>query len=272
MGFASEAVGNVTGDILGGLSGSNAAAKSYGQVAQAQLDEQRRTQELAVGEARKAEGYAAPTENELAALQAQLDTMNRQIQIASASYDRDKQIIEAVDPALIEAGRQAFQLLQGKEAAALSPIRSQRDRDRAKLEDTLRNQMGAGFAQTTAGQQALQRFDSDTEMLLQNAQQNTFGQLIGVAQNARSQATASTLGNQQLAGDLAKSYGESLGNIQKRQMQAATNVANAYVGTSLTPYAGAAYAGDLYKSQAQQQMFSELIQGGSKVAAAGAGG
>lgn len=265
-------VGSATGQFLGDISGSNAAGEAYGQVAQAQLDEQRRTQELAVGAAKEAQLYAAPTENELLALQSQLDLMNRQIQIASAAYDRDKTIIEAVDPALIEAGRQAFQLLQGKESAALSPIRNQRERDRQKLSDSLRNQMGAGFEQTTAGQQALQRFDADTEGLMQQAQQATFGQLIGVAQNARSQATSSTLGNMQLAGQLGASYSAGQNTIRTRQATAAGNVANAYTQNSLTPYAGAAYAGDLYAAQSQQQLFSELVQGGAKVAASGAAG
>src|SRR5690606_36516284 len=105
---------------------------------------------------------------------------NQEMQIA-----RQNQLLEAVDPALKEAGSQALQLLQGKEAAALNPIRQQRERDRKKLEENLARRLGSGFRTSSAGIEALSRFDQSTSEMLFNAQNTTMNQLLSLSASVR---------------------------------------------------------------------------------------
>lgn len=90
---------------------------------------------------------------------------------------RQEQLIAQIDPTIIEASQQALKLLRGEDASTLSPLKRQRDLARQKLVNQLREQLGPGAETSTAGIQALTRFDSETSNLMAGAQQQAIGQL-----------------------------------------------------------------------------------------------
>jgi len=213
----------------------------------------------ALGEARKGaealQKSAAARPEEIAQLEATIRHKDMVIQ-------REQKLIEAVDPAIMEAGKQAFQLMQGKEAEILGPLQRQRTRDREKLRETLRRQMGPNFEGTAAGGAALDRFDSQTADLTTNAQQGAIGQLLGVSQNAASLGRST----QQGAAGLGLGVAQGYGNIATRETNAA------YQGQSLIQNAlnnVTAHAGD--RDDASANMWSSLGQLGGAAIGAGVG-
>lgn len=84
---------------------------------------------------------------------------------------RQEQMISQIDPTIIEASQQALKLLRGEDAGVTAPLKRQRDNQRQKLLNSLREQLGPGAETSTAGIQALTRFDAETDSLFANAQQ-----------------------------------------------------------------------------------------------------
>lgn len=140
---------------------------------------------------------AGPDPHEIQALEAALKQQEQTVA-------REQKLIEAVDPAIMEAGAQAYQLLKGQEASTLGPIQRQRARQRDQLRETLRRQLGPGFETSSAGIEAMSRFDTQTSDVMANAQQNAVGQLLQVSQNAagmgRSAQAQATAGMTQVGG------------------------------------------------------------------------
>lgn len=168
--------------ILGAVSAASAIGSAFakGNAAEDRAEEARRQQGLAIDAAK-----ITPFE---------LSEIDAQIKDSERVLSRERKLIEAVDPTLIEASNQAFQLLKGKEAAVLGPLRRQRERQRSVLRNSLRQSLGSAFEQSSAGIEALNKFDSSTSDLLVNAQQSTTMQLLGItsrtAQTARSSEAA----------------------------------------------------------------------------------
>lgn len=196
------------------------AAEAQGGMAQAQLEEQRRTRAAATS-------AAAPSPQEIQSLQQMITTNN-------ADIARKQKLLDSADPALIEAGHQALDLLQGKEATVMGPMRAEQARQRAKLEDTLRAKLGAGYDTSTAGIQALATFDQQSQLALQGAQQNTLASLLGVTQGTESQGNLSQ--NMGIQGAITNIYGN-----QSNRMVSAINQ------TPIT-MAGAPFVGDLFSA------------------------
>jgi hypothetical protein len=173
----------------------------------------------------------------------ELANMQRAIAFSEGDIARKTKLLESVDPALIEAGKQAKALMDGQEAKVLAPLRQNMMRQETKLREKLAAQLGAGYENTTAGIQALEAFNQQSNSTLANAQQQSLGQLLGVAQNSR-----------QMAGNLNTelSLGQLLGGIQNRKI-------NAISGTPVDP--GLAYAG----AQARSGMFRGLIGDAAQV-------
>lgn len=118
----------------------------------------------------------------------EMNEFQNQINQAERTLNRERKVLEAIDPTLIEAGKQAFELLQGKEAAILAPLRRQRQRQKKVLEESLRRRLGSDFETSSAGIEALTQFDLATSDVLANAQQSATSQLLQVTQSTRGQA------------------------------------------------------------------------------------
>lgn len=98
---------------------------------------------------------------------------------------RQEELMNAINPALKEAALQAAGLLRGEDAQALAPLRRQRERQRQTLLNSLRSQLGPGAETSSAGLNALNRFDAETDSILGGAQQQTLSGLLGTSLSAR---------------------------------------------------------------------------------------
>lgn len=124
-----------------------------------------------------------------------------------ATIKREEELISAVDPALMEAGKQAFNLLRGQEAEILGPLKRDRQRQRSELRETLRRQLGPGFETSSAGIEALSRFDTETSDVMTRTQTGTALQLLGASQQTRQLAQAGQAQAEQNAQQGLQIYG-----------------------------------------------------------------
>ncbi len=236
-------IGGVVDDVVYGGTGQR-LANAQGNIAAAQEAEQRAQRDAAVS-------AANPSPQEIAQLEQSIALNNQDIA-------RKQKLLDSSDPALIEAGTQALALLQGKEAATLSPLKNQRAKERAQLEEKLRSQLGSGYANTTAGLQSLAAFDEASNNVYTNAQQASLAQLLGVAQNTS--ANYGMQNNIQNAGSFSSLYGN----------QSARKV-NAITGNKIDA-AGSQYAGDLARATQQMATTGQLLNLAGKAGAAYATG
>ena len=227
------------GEALGALTGYD-AAKAKEKMAQAELEQQRSDRQAALA--------AADNPHEIAQLE-------QSVRMNERDLARREQLIASADPALIEAGKQALALLQGKEAATLGVVRKQREQQKTQLQNTLRQRLGTGFETSTAGIQAMAAFDQQTDSLIAQEQDRTLGRLLGVTQD-----TAGRYGTQENVRSAAGLAGQ-YGNIANRRISAIT-------GQPIN--AGLQYAGDLYQAQANQQLFKDVLSTGAAIASGGA--
>lgn len=181
---------------------------------------------IAAGKQRKAANEQQQLALDLAAMRPEeMKAFEQTIEENTRVLNREQKLIEAVDPAIMEAGRQAFLQLQGKETAVLGPLRRQRARQKQVLEETLRRRLGPGFETSSAGIEALSKFDVGTSDLLAQTQQQTTTQLLGFSQQASSLARsteASALGRISGARNL-------FSNVAARESNAATGTASGVV-------------------------------------------
>lgn len=215
--------GAVIGGGLGLVGGAmqagaaeNAASNQYNLGLQ-QLQFQKDTQT-------KALSLAMPSAAELAQqdqlYQVQFTALQNQI----TQLDADRSLLNSVDPAIKSAGEQAYKILNGQNSELLNPVLAQRDRQRTQLEQSLRDRMGPGYAESSAGAAALRQFDQDTQLTTAQIQQQSLGTLLGTAQFGaslgRNDALAgfnqlgnlSSLGLNSTAGDINRQVNALTGN------------------------------------------------------------
>ena len=239
VGNAVSQVGNAWNDVTG----ANRSADAAQSAANAQLGQQRADREAALK-------FAAPSPEELAQLQ-------QAISLNSQDIARKQKILDSSDPALIESGKQALALLQGKEASTMAPLRNQRAQQRAALEQQLQQRLGPDYASSTAGIQALNSFDQQSANLMANQQQQTLAQFMGYV------GMGQQAGSQQANIANSQSFADYYGKIGTRQ-------ANVITGTQIDP--GLAYTGDMARASAaqrfQSQQFNEFLNPASNMAQA----
>ncbi len=269
MAWAMVAVGGVMaiGGIVGESIASGNAADAQENIASEQnrmamyvLEQQRADRERALG-------LAAPSMDELRMISRQYQMSEQALAAQLASIKQDEDLLHSVDPALKEAGKQAYDMLQGKEAAALAPLRAERARQKETLKATLRDQLGAGYATSSAGIEAMQAFERESAGLSADVQNQTLGAFLGVAASVRPD----------VSGKLGRAYGTSSQmmstalagqqNVAGRQVAAFTGNAPNYQNVINT--AGSQYVGELGKSQAMGNMFGQIGQIGGMAAGYG---
>jgi len=251
IGGASIAIGAI-GSVISGKNASNSAekiAKEQRDMALSVLSQQKADRERALG-------ISAPTMQELYLIQrqTQLSEQGLAAQLASIKFDED--LMNSVDPALKEAGKQAFDLLMGKEAAALAPLRSEQARQRTALESNLRGQLGSGYATSSAGVEALSSFDRQSQGALADAQQNTLGSFLGLSASIRPDVSGK-LGR--AFGDASAISGSALAgqqNIAGRNVAAFTGSGVNYQNVIST--AGAGNIGGLQNAQSMGNLFGNI--------------
>lgn len=252
---------------VGEFTGSNRTAKAAGRAAQAQEAALRTgvgyAQEglTAAQDAGKAAVAAAQSPQELAALRQALDTQTRAI-------GRQEQLFASIDPAIMEASQQALKLLRGEEAKSLSPLKQNRDLQRKKLVDRLREQLGPGAETSTAGIQALNQFDQETSTLLSGAQESSIANLFGMGlQGSQAKLGAEGLINQGIGqiGNIGQAFGGAAQRLTQANLGSGglvqggfANLINAQSG--LAAGSGSQYVTEQLKGQAQNQFINDRIQ------------
>lgn len=221
--------------------GQNQSAWAAHFAAQEQQAEAKRQYDLSSGIVNKAtvEGLAS---------------FDRDIANQEKNLSRQESLIGQIDPTIIEASQQALKLLRGETSSALNPLQNQRNMARQKLVNNLREQLGPGAETSTAGIQALNRFDSESSNIFGQAQQQALGQLgstAGQFNSVRPDMYREIMG---LSG-----LGQGKTNLQYNQANSLMNFGQGMMNT-----AGAGYTHDLLEGQYEQARGQQLYKAGAQ--------
>jgi len=183
-------------------------------------------------------------------------SMDKAIGQQEKNLARQEQMISQIDPTIIEASQQALKLLRGETSSTLAPLQRQRDMQRQKLMNSLREQLGPGAETSTAGIQAMNRFDAESSNLFAGAQQQALGNLGNISSQFSSQRPdiGREIGNMANFGMNKAGYG----------FQLAEGLRLAGAGKQAT--AGAQYTGQMMQGQYQQAQANQLMQTGGMLA------
>lgn len=245
---------------VGSYFAGRSQAEAQGDAAKAQLQAAGDTRSTVMTAAEDAARSSAPSADELNALKDLYDMRSRMLTYQKAAMDRDESIINAVDPAIKEAGSQAYRLMQGQEAAVLQPFKAEFDRKRQELQARLREQLGPGFESSTAGILALSKFDMQSQMAMSQIQSNALGQLMGAALQGRQLATGDITAATQAANQTFQQYFSESNTLRQRQMQGQGMIIGAALqsGQQVAQYAGAPFVQAAGNAQALGGLFNTI--------------
>ena len=236
------------GAIGSAIEGQN-AAKAQGQIAQSQQ-----------ARADQAMAFAAPTAAELDTLSKQMDNYSKFYGQAQTQMDQlGKQLTDTYGSNILEQGKQLHDQLTGGQSQAVQAATDARSRQRQQLQSQLISQLGPAAMTSSAGQQAMQNFDFQTDQYTTQVGQQSIQNLIqgiGGLQGSQSQSLQGIMGlNSQLTG--------MLGNIQQTQNSFQTRQAQAALGSA--QYQGGQYVGDLQSAKAGAATFGSIANIGGQV-------
>ncbi len=235
--------------LAGSIGGSLYQGMNAQSIAQQQLASQQQQQQQALGYANNSIAAAAPTMQELQAMDQELSNMTRTYSMQQASLSRDTSLLSSIDPAFISAGQQAYQLMNGQSAPVLGPLQTQLDTQRKQLTSQLQQQYGPGWADSSAGIQAMQNFNNSANLTLSQAQQSYTGQLLGAAGSYAPNLTNDINSSANTMGSLGSSYVGQNQAQQGLQIQANGQAVQALTATNPTQYQGAGNIGGLQAGQ-----------------------
>lgn len=248
--------------LIGGMAGGKGAAKSRKAASDAAW-QQLRHQRMAIAMGQNMQKRTKSLMDKMSV--AALADYDKALAAQERNIGRQEQLIAQIDPTMIEASQQALKLMRGETASTLAPLKRQRDMQKQKLLSRLREQLGPGAETSTAGMQAINRFDSETDSLFAGAQQQaiqnlggTFGQFGNYRPNMGNEAV--TFGN--LAAGKANVYATSA----QLNNQAEQALANAWMGAAGS--AGAGSVGAMMQGQYQQNQMNQLMQTGAQLGTA----
>lgn len=256
---AAPATGGASLALGGMYDEGNKQANLAGQAAAKQED---RAYSLA-GQVKTA---AAPSFEELAAVQSLVTQREKTLTDQAAALGRTRQILETVDPLIKEQGKQALALLEGQDDARTSAARRSVDKKRMEYENRLADQLGPGWRTSSAGIQAMMAFEDQADNFMLNAQQQAFQNLQGLISMRPDEIGAI---NQAQAGALALNQ-TILGaeNVMaNRKADAVATGAPWLLGT-----ADAQFAEQMAKSQNLSSLYGTTLAIGTQVAGAAFGG
>lgn len=181
-----------------------------------------------------------------------LASFDKDIANQERNLSRQESLISQIDPTIIEASQQALKLLRGETSSALAPLQNQRNMARQKLVNQLREQLGPGAETSTAGIQALNRFDSESSNIFGNAQQQAIGNLGNTA--GQFNATRPDMFREIMG---LSSLGQGKTALQYNQANSLMNF-----GQGMANTAGAEYTRDMLEGQWDQARGKQLYQAG----------
>ena len=245
-------IGTAAGAIIGGglsLAGSLMGSHAASKAAKAQQAAAKQYQQYVQQQTNTATNLIG-TPAQMAAHDQALQSQERQVQ-------RQEELAKSINPALIEAGKNLKGLLDGSaQAPALKNLANQRALQRQQLIQSLHEQLGPGAETSSAGQQALQHFDSETANQTSGAQQQYTQMLLGSSLQAPGAMSAVGGANMQLSGINAQDP-----NIMKAQTMMQGIGMGAGANQNVFNTAGAGSIGSALQGQALVGLGSNLIQG-----------
>lgn len=250
--------GGIIGGTIGEITGSNAAIKAQkraasaaGKAAEAQQAMSKEQFDL-INKEGLALQQGVMQEAGRYSVQ-ELNALDQSLAVQQRNIANQERLMAAIDPTLMEASQQALKLLRGEESSTLNPLKSQQASQRQALVNQLRSQ-GIG-ENSSAGLNALARFDQQAAMTNSQAQQSQLGTLLGTTLNSRVDLGASA---GQLAG-LGGAYGSIgarnaglLGNVGTTRLGALSGA-----GQNLIQNAGAQFTGTVLSNQAQANGYNQ---------------
>lgn len=192
---------------------------------------------------------ATPTPDEIQALQNQLTNYNQTANLQGAQLQQQMQLYGTVSP-------QVQSLLQGGMAPTLQPYLNVQSNQRMQLQSDLARQLGPGWQNTTAGNQAMQNFNLQGSNQAAQIQQQYLGTMMANQLALGASNTGAINQNAQTLGGLNMGMIGAGTDLQKMMLQAS-------MGSNISNYMG---AGNL-----QQQMMGNML-GQMGGAAMGIGG
>lgn len=249
-----------------GADATQNAANAQSAAANAQLTAQNKARQTALQ-------LAAPTAGEIAAIDRVTQRNEAQSAVTLQQVTSGLSALASIDPAIKSAGDQAYQVLQGQQSQLLAPIQAQRSRQRQDLENQLAARLGPGFRSSSAGIEAINKFDQATNESLAGAQQQTLltlGNFFTGASSARTGISNSIndATRVQQAGDQIELNAE--GQIQNRQV-AAWNGAAPTAGNAVVTAAGNSQAGNVAAATNNQNLGSAIGSLGAQAVGFGVG-
>lgn len=264
MAIVTAAVAGVAGvgaTIAGALIQKNAAENAANaqsqatlQALQMQIDERKRITDQATQAAQM-------SPNEINAINSLLTDKGAALQQTQNSIDKQQAQLDAMDPQVKAAGSELYSLLTGQSTKVLQPIQQQLQRQRNERMNELASQLGPGFMTTSAGIEAMNKFDTDAAATLNNVQQNYLSNItqsyLGLAGTENQGQAAVTAANNNLFAQQTAVDQTVLGAYQNVQGR----IENAITGQTNQPVdfqAPAAVAGNAY---AGANIFGQAIGG-----------
>lgn len=257
FGPAGAMAGASIGGTLGGLFDSDDEANAAQAIAEQQLQVAREGLQFEKDSRNKALEFAYPSYEEMANRGKMIEARGQYFSRAMASLEKEQALLDAVDPALKEAGNQAFKLLQGENAKALAPIERQRARQKTMLENNLAANLGGGFRTSSAGIEALQRFDDETMALMTNTQMSTLNSFLGLTASIRPDMTGKTSQVYSTLGNMDASIASQYQNESARKIGAVTGTPVNF--NNVVQNAGAGSIGDLYSANRQNKLTDNIL-------------
>lgn len=203
-----------------------------------------------------------------------LASLDRDLETQSKNLERQEKLIAQIDPTIIEASQQALKLLRGEESTTLAPLKNQRMQQRQKLLASLREQLGPGAETSTAGIQALNRFDSETANLFGSAQQNALGQMGNISSQFSSQRPdmlREIMGRSGL-GQQKYQLGLNQANFDLQRNSAIQGAGAALIGTAGAEHTAAGIMGQQDLAWGRQLSSAALTGGASMLTSGGGNG
>lgn len=171
---------------------------------------------------------------------AQLALLDKQTEATLGNLRQQQDMLNSVNPALMELGHQTLAMLRGETTAGSSLVASQRADQKAALEERLKQQYGTGYKDTTAGMQALNNFDRQSSESMYGMATSAVPTLAGIYGQG--------LNNSQNAmNNLQSVYGNNTG----QRINAITGTANQVIQTSGSQFATDIMLGNIGQGVAQ---------------------
>lgn len=158
---------------VGSLGGATIGALAQGSA----MSEAQRQRMETIALAKEA---ASPSVAELRSIEDLIKGKAESLKTLEARIGAEEKALSQVDPIISESSNQILGLLRGETTKLLDPVRKERQRQRQALENQLADRLGPGFRTSSAGIEALNKFDETSDLLTAQTQLQAVGQLNDV--------------------------------------------------------------------------------------------